>query len=425
MLTSSEFGKQLRMVAALLGIAALALLAPEVRAQASAPIPLEELRKDLEAGEGAPTTDDIISRIWKNGVAFRMDADAKTAILVSGAKGERSTDEVLAIIREAEDNCATCPPLSKMDILGLVFSGMPPARIGRMVRWRHLAFECTPTEMLDLKNTGVSDELLETIGQACPTPPVPLDKPLSKQEILELLASRAPEEQILELVEVRNVGDLAADPASLMELKNAGATNSLIGRIAGVDLPEGYVLAPAARARDCNERLPHGRLELLAEVDQETVFRFQRTLFSYKLLRGKPPRNPRIQFTQPLPRLPASEWEMRDEQQEGRSKDVRVTVLDSPPGGYPGLQISINDDKGGADLYHINVEWALKPFSPEGMRRAIRETEGGSWQDLVREVQFRGVSFDLDSSLENSFRRDGAPPDLLRAIRSAERKDNF
>lgn len=425
MLTSGEFGKRLKMVAAVLGIAALAVLAPELRAQASVPIPLEELQQDLEASEGAPTTDDIISKIWKNGVAFRMDGDAKTAILISGAKGKRSADEVLAIIREAEDNCATCPPLSKMDILGLVFSGLPPARIGRMVRWRRLSFECTPTEMLDLKNTGVSDELLETIGQACPTPPVPLDKPLSKQEVLELLASRAPEEQILELVEVRNVGDLASDPANLMQLKKAGATNSLIGRIAGVDLPEGYVLARAVRGRDYNERIPHGRLDLLAEVDQETVFRFQRNLFSYKLLRGKPPRNPRVRFTQPLPRLPASEWEIRDTREKGRSKNVQVTVLDSPPGGHAGLQISINDDKGGADLYHIQVEWALKPFSPEGMRRVVRETKGGSWQDLIREVQFRGVSFDLDSSLENSFRRDGAPSELLRAVRSAKREDNF
>ena len=143
------------------------------------------------------------------------------------------------------------------------------------------------------------------------------------------------------------------------------------------------------------------------------------------MLKGKPPANPTGQYTQPLPRLPATEWEIKHKREKGRSNPVRVTVINPPPGGFAGLEISIDDAKGGADLYDILVEWALKPFSPEGMRSAINETRGGPWKNLIREVQFPGVNFELDSSLEDSFRRAGAPSELLRAIRSSNRQDNF
>ena len=425
MLTLGVFGNRSETVAAVFLLAGLILLVPELRGQANPPLQLGDLEKALETTDGAMTSEEIITRIRENGVAFQMDADAKTAILISGAKGRRSTDEVLEIIREVEDNCATCPPLSKMDILGLAFTATSGERIERMVKWRRVAFECSPTDMHELQTAGLGAELMKTIAASCPQPPASLDKPLSKAQVLRLLKDRAPEPKIRELIEARGVEDFASDTASLLELKQAGATNSLIGRIANVDLLEGYVLAPAVRARDYDAASPHGRLEILAHVDQETVFRFQRNLLSYKVLKGKPPANPTGQYTQLLPRLPATEWEIKHQREKGRSKQVRVTAINPPPGGFAGLEISIDDDKGGADLYDIRVEWALKPFSPEGVRSAINETKDGSWENLIREVQFRGVSFELDSNLENSFRRAGAPSGLLRAIRSSKREDNF
>ena len=361
------------------------LLVPGLRGQANPPLQLGDIEEALAARDGAKTPQEIAARIRTDGVGFRMDADAKTAILVSGARGGRSSDEVLEVIREVEDNCATCPPLSRMDILGLAFSATP----------------------------------------SCPQPPASLDKPLSKAQVLELLKDRTPEPKIRELVEARGVEDFASDAANLRELKQAGAGNSLIGRIAGIELLEGYELAPAVRAPDYNAASPRGRLEIVAHVDQETVFRFQRNLLSYKVLKGKPPANPTGQYTQPLPALPASEWEIKHKREKGRSKQVRVAAINPPPGGFAGLEIFIDDDKGGADLYDIKVEWALKPFSPESLRNAISQAQGGSWNNLIREVQFRGVSFGLDSSLENSYRRAGAPSELLGAIRSSKRDDNF
>ena len=401
------------------------LLVPGLRGQANPPLQLGDIEEALAARDGAKTPQEIAARIRTDGVGFRMDADAKTAILVSGARGGRSSDEVLEVIREVEDNCATCPPLSRMDILGLAFSATPQERIERMVKWRRVGFECSPTEMHELQAAGLGAELMKTIAASCPQPPASLDKPLSKAQVLELLKDRTPEPKIRELVEARGVEDFASDAANLRELKQAGAGNSLIGRIAGIELLEGYELAPAVRAPDYNAASPRGRLEIVAHVDQETVFRFQRNLLSYKVLKGKPPANPTGQYTQPLPALPASEWEIKHKREKGRSKQVRVAAINPPPGGFAGLEIFIDDDKGGADLYDIKVEWALKPFSPESLRNAISQAQGGSWNNLIREVQFRGVSFGLDSSLENSYRRAGAPSELLGAIRSSKRDDNF
>ncbi len=399
------------------------LLAPGLRGQ-QVPLQVGDLEKALETSDGTATSGEIAARIRERGVAFSMDADAKTAILVSGARGGRSTDEVLEIIREAGDNCATCPPLSKMDLLGLAFSGTPPERIGRMLKWRRVAFACGPADLHELQSAGLGAEVMQAVAAACPQPPASLDKPLTKAQVLQLLKDRTPETKVRELIEARGVEDFAAEAASLQELKRAGAGNALIGRIAGVELLEGYELAPAARVPE-EAAGPRGRVEILARVDQETVFRFQRNVFSYKVLKGKPPAGPSARYTRPLPGLPAAEWEIKQSREKGRSKQVRVAAIDPPPGGFAGLEIAIDDDKGGDDLYEIRVDWALKPLSREAVTGAVRKAEGGSWQDLIRDVRWRGVSFGLDRDLENTLRRAGASSELLQAIRSSKRPDNF
>jgi len=62
--------------------------------------------------------------------------------------------------------------LTKNEVIGLLESGVPPARIGELAQQYGLSFALTPQTETQLRDAGATEELLKTLRQLAPPPPV-------------------------------------------------------------------------------------------------------------------------------------------------------------------------------------------------------------------------------------------------------------
>jgi hypothetical protein len=67
--------------------------------------------------------------------------------------------------------------LSKDEVIGLLESGVPPARVGQLSRQYGLAFTVTPDVEGELRDAGATDELLDALRKLGPKSPLPPSPP--------------------------------------------------------------------------------------------------------------------------------------------------------------------------------------------------------------------------------------------------------
>jgi hypothetical protein len=60
--------------------------------------------------------------------------------------------------------------LDRLEIIGLLRGGVPPARVADLVKDRGIKFSPTEDDLNGIRDAGASDELIETIQQAAPHP---------------------------------------------------------------------------------------------------------------------------------------------------------------------------------------------------------------------------------------------------------------
>jgi formylglycine-generating enzyme required for sulfatase activity len=114
-------------------------------------------------------------------------------------------------------------PLTKSQIMELVKAEMDNTQLAKLVRERGIDFEPTDDDVQALRKAGAQDVLIAALHAAKP-------QPLTRDQVLHLVAGGVPSERAAALVKQRGIAFLA-DEEFLSTLRLAGADDTLIAAV--------------------------------------------------------------------------------------------------------------------------------------------------------------------------------------------------
>ena len=114
-------------------------------------------------------------------------------------------------------------PLSKNQVMELVKAEMDNSQLAKLVRERGIDFEPTDDDVQALRKAGAQDVLIAALHAVKP-------QPLTRDQVLHLLAGGVPIERAVMLVKQRGI-DFLADEEYLSTLRLAGADDTLIAAV--------------------------------------------------------------------------------------------------------------------------------------------------------------------------------------------------
>ncbi|MDR3677524.1 MAG: SUMF1/EgtB/PvdO family nonheme iron enzyme [Acidobacteriota bacterium] len=122
-------------------------------------------------------------------------------------------------------------PLNKNQIIALVKAGMDSQELAKKVQQFGIDFAPTDDYLQGLRQAGAQDVLIQVLRSLNP-------KPLTREQVLELVAGRVPSERAALLVKQRGI-DFVPDDEYVATLRVAGAEDSLLAalREAGAAVP--------------------------------------------------------------------------------------------------------------------------------------------------------------------------------------------
>jgi formylglycine-generating enzyme required for sulfatase activity len=121
---------------------------------------------------------------------------------------------------------ATEKPLDKNQITSLVSAGMDNQDLAKRVRELGINFDPTEDYLQALRKAGANDVLIQALRDARPKS----NKPLTREQVLQLIAGGVPSERAASLVRQRGI-DFAADDEYLETLRVAGADQPLVDAV--------------------------------------------------------------------------------------------------------------------------------------------------------------------------------------------------
>lgn len=125
-------------------------------------------------------------------------------------------------------------------------------------------------------------------------------------------------------------------------------------------MPVAAQTLPSQPGPNYNPRSANGAFDLVIYVDGEIYLNVQRDRIDYQVLSGKLPRDSGSNYVQPIPRAAFGTFNM--EKIAGRGT-VELYEEPSASNDYTAI-LRIYDPRGGADLYHIRLEWTWNPADP-------------------------------------------------------------
>jgi hypothetical protein len=152
-------------------------------------------------------------------------------------------------------------PLGKNQIMTLVKVGMDNTQLAKTVRERGIDFEPNDEYIDALRKAGAQDVLIAALHAVKP-------QPLTKNQVLELVAGGVPNSRAAALVEQRGV-DFLADEQYLDMLRVAGADDTLLAavRAASAALRGELVIVTSPDAEVYLDGALQGRANALGELD--------------------------------------------------------------------------------------------------------------------------------------------------------------
>ena len=174
--------------------------------QAKKPITKQGLVKALRLN--ALTTKELVQQVQSRGVEFQMDADDEGELRGAGAR-----PELLAAVRtnyraaarppldqgSAQPDTAnpqpgvpSGPPLSKGEVVTLLQSGLPAARVEQFVEVRGVSFVSTPETAKEIMAAGGTRSLIGAIGEKAIVP-TETNPPADSGRAAELTAKVSPD----------------------------------------------------------------------------------------------------------------------------------------------------------------------------------------------------------------------------------------
>ncbi|MCU0229091.1 MAG: hypothetical protein MUF01_15785, partial [Bryobacterales bacterium] len=183
------------------------------------------------------------------------------------------------------------------------------------------------------------------------------DGPVTPSEISTALANRDDQSLLAAMVSARGVS-FQYTPDLGRAWRESGATAELLAAIATATVtlppvPDGFVVLESARAKDYNETSPQGVLNLRLMVDDTVEVRLQGDRIVWKSLKGTDGKDMGTERTQHFPMGPLKKLDVV--KRDGRGQFV---VLQQPTAENNfEMMLRIYDPKGGADRYHLRIEW--------------------------------------------------------------------
>lgn len=334
-------------------------------AQTPAPMNLDTLKEVLAIGEDVVPTNDVIARIKKEGVDFFLDADMKTELILSAAKGRRGETDTLKIIDSLADACLPCKER--------------------------------------------------------------MEAPISPELAIRFLNEKVRSKDILKEIQKRGLATEPITLENIEALKAAGASEEMI-RVMKPDAqpaaPEGFTAFDTARSKTFDPNRPYGSFDIRARVDDSVEFRVISDKVYFKVISGNPPVNAGSEISGILPRVPADAVLFTLRQKSGRSKGAKGEPVAPGVYGYPGYKFTVTDEKARDDRYHFEVAWQLKPFTLSELMSKVEEL-GGSFPKMVADdIRLRGVVSVPSADDYLALRAAGASDELLNTIAATIRSSN-
>jgi hypothetical protein len=114
-------------------------------------------------------------------------------------------------------------PLSKVQIMSLAQAGMETTDLVKLIREHGTDFDLTDDYVQSLRQAGAQEPVIQALRAARP-------KPLTKDQVLQLLTGHVPSQRAAELVRQHGI-DFVPDDAYFDMLRLAGADDSLIAAL--------------------------------------------------------------------------------------------------------------------------------------------------------------------------------------------------
>ena len=156
----------------------------------------------------------IAKAVLRSGISFEPTESVLNEFHRAGA-----SDVVLRAMQESW-RWESKGPLNEKDILELLAEHLPNDRILSLIEQRRIGFEPSEEYLQGLRSGGVKDDIIDAL-RAC------AKRPISRDYLMQLLASRQDASQIAKLVEDHGIG-FAPSEASVAGLRAAGAPDSLL-----------------------------------------------------------------------------------------------------------------------------------------------------------------------------------------------------
>jgi hypothetical protein len=146
-------------------------------------------------------------------------------------------------------------PLTKEEVMGLVRAGMDNTQLAKAVRERGIDFEPTEDYVQALRKAGAQDELIAALRTVKP-------QPLTKEQVLQLVAGGVPNQRAAMLVQQRGL-DFLADEQYLDMLRVAGGDATVIAAVreASAAISGGLVVITSPNAEVYLDGKPQGRAD--------------------------------------------------------------------------------------------------------------------------------------------------------------------
>ncbi len=136
-------------------------------------------------------------------------------------------------------------PLTKDQIMTVVTAGMDNADLAKQIEARGIDFDLTDDYLQALRKAGAQEVVITALRTVKPSP-----SPMSRDQLLLLVAGGVPSERAAALVKQRGL-NFIPDEEYLQSLRTAGADDALIAVVRGSKPPE--VQKHLARAAECEQ----------------------------------------------------------------------------------------------------------------------------------------------------------------------------